>query len=656
MTNRQNAMRWVVRLGALSVLAACGGDDAKPATDASVKHDAGARMDGEDAGMELDAGPPPPMAATRVCSSDGFCWEAPLPQGETLHAAWSAAADDVWMVGEHGVLLHYDGASFRNVGAGTQEPLLAVHGSAADDVWAVGGGGVVLHYDGDSWTSTDVSNLIDASAGAMTGALYGVFAAAPDSVWAVGFSGVQSVILHFDGHAWTNQASSLMSDQTLRAVYGLSGQRVWAVGDKGTILSFDGAQWTLDKSSTQAALYAVHALVDHDVWAVGANVALRWNGMAWSNVSTGLSGTLQGVRVDIAAPPPSDAGMTTMPMMPADAGAPQPPKGPWSVWAFSASGQVFRYNGTLWAELPSGTMRAHAGAARLAPGVMLAVGEAGQIIRFDGDSRQNLSQGARGNHLSVWNDGRSVWAVGDDIERRDDRGWQVMQRPSERSLYGVWGDEHGLWAVGTAGSVARSENGGWKDVNVSAAGEAFLHAVTGAGSSVWIVGEGGLTLVSAAGSFIKVTAPVKSNLLDVWGADESNVWAVGEGGSVLRWDGMSWLKVPTGAMGGVVQNLRAVWGTGKDDLWVVGAESTILHWNGQRFESQSPGAKYTLNDVWGRAHDDVYAVGSGGVALHYDGQAWKTLETGTTSSLQSIIGDANGHVIAAGLEGTILVR
>lgn len=654
-------MRLAARLGLLSVLAACGGDAAKPSVDAGRMHDAGPRKDDDDAGMKSDAAvdastPPPP--APRVCSSDGFCWEAPLPQGETLHAAWAAAEDDVWMVGEHGVLLHYDGTNFRNVDAGTQAALLAVHGSAADDVWAVGSGGVVLHYDGANWNSTDVSSLIDASAGSMTGALYGVFAAAHDSVWAVGFSGVKSVILHFDGQSWTNQALSLTSDQILRSVFGVSGQKVWAVGDKGTILSFDGTQWTVDKSPTQAALYSVHALVDHDVWAVGANVALRWNGMAWSNVSTGLTGTLQGVRVDIAAPPPSDAGtmMMTPTMMPADAGAPQPPKGPWSVWAFSASGQVFRYNGTLWAELPSGTMTAHDGVARLASGVMLAVGDAGQIIRFDGDSRQDLSRGTHGNHLSLWNDGQNVWAVGDDIERRDDHGWQSVPRPSERSLYGVWGDAQGLWAVGTAGSVARYQANAWKDVSVSAAGEAWLHAVAGAGDSVWIVGEGGLTMVSAAGSFIKVTAPVKSNLLDVWGADETNFWAVGEGGTVLRWDGMSWLKVPTGAMGGVVQNLRAVWGTGKDDLWVVGAESTILHWNGSRFETQSLGAKYTLNDVWGRAHDDVFAVGTGGVALHYDGQAWTTLATGTTSSLESVMGDAHGHVFAAGLDGTILVR
>ncbi|HKU40138.1 MAG TPA: hypothetical protein VJR89_18390, partial [Polyangiales bacterium] len=326
-----------------------------------------------------------------------------------------------------------------------------------------------------------------------------------------------------------------------------------------------------------------------------------------------------------------------------------------SVWAFGEKGHVFRYNGTLWAAQPSGTDLPLYAATRLANDTLIAVGDRGQISRFSGDARQSMTSGARKNHLALWGDGKTLWAVGDDISRRDTDGWSATAAPNERALYGVWGDAKGVWAVGTGGSVARYENGSWQARNVAAAGESWLHSVWGAGTSTWLVGDQGLTLVAAAGSFIKVATPVKSNLLDVWGDADDRFWAVGEGGAVLRWDGMAWLKVPTGPMGGVVQNLRAVWGSARDDVWVVGTEGTILHWTGERFESQTRSAKYSLNDVWGRGRNDVYAVGTGGVALHYDGSGWTELETGTRSNLQSVFGDGE-RVFAAGLDGVLLVR
>ena len=660
-------MKRAVQLCLVWALAACGGgDSAKPHADAgSSKRDAAPNMDAsnnepDDAGSP-DAGMAKPP--NRVCSPDNFCWELPTPQGETLRGVWAAAADDVWAVADGGGLMHFDGTGFHAEHADTQQDLLAIHGTGPRDIWAVGKGGHVLHYDGSQWSREDLTMLFDASAGAMTGVLYGVFAAAPDAVWAVGHSGVSAIILHYDGKQWSNQSLGLQTDQALRAVWGTGRDKLWAVGDMGVIRSFDGMQWKVEKSPTTSALFSVHALAPHDVWAVGANgAAARWNGTAWASANMGLSGALSSVRVDIAAAPPvMDAGM--MAPKPPDAGVdagpdtgiPQAPQGPWSVWAFGEKGRVFRYNGTLWVALPSGTTLGYGAAARITEGKMLAVGERGLVMRFDGDSRQPLSSATRNNHLALWGDGKTLWAVGDDIARRDDSGWNTVMRISERSLYGVWGDTNAVWAVGTAGSIVRYQNGMAKLVESAAAADSWLHAIAGAGKSVWIVGDAGLALTSAAGGFIKVMTPARSNLLDVWGNADDQFWAVGEGGTVLRWDGMNWLKVPTGAMGGTAQNLRAVWGSAADDVWVVGTEATILHWNGTRFEARSPSAHYALNDVWGRSKSEVYAVGSGGVALRYDGNEWKELKTGTRSSLQSVFGDERGRVFVAGLDGVVLV-
>jgi hypothetical protein len=653
-------MKLAARLYLLCALTfvACG-DDAAPAADGGGRD--GATDHHKDGGDDDDAGAPA-QPSVPVCSADNFCWELPTPQGETLRAVWSAAQDDLWAVGDGGVILRFDGKDYRAEHIDAHKDLLAVHGSAANDVWAVGKGGVVVHYDGSELRTEDLGSLIDAS-GAGLGVLYGVYAAAPNDVWSVGYTGVSGVIIHYDGEKWSTVplGMGLATTQPLRAIWGLGADKIWAVGDGGVIRSFDGTQWIADKSSTGAALNSIHGLAAHDVWAVGAGgAAVHWNGMAWSNANPGLSGALYSVQVDIAAPPPMmmDGGMQAPappPMMDAGMEPPMPPKGPWSVWAFGEKGHVFRYNGTVWAPLASGTDVPLYAATRLRAGTLLAVGLHGQITRFEGDARQSLSAGTRRNHLGMWGDGKTMWLVGDEIERRDAKGWSTMTSPTERALYGVWGDKSGVWAVGTAGTIVRYEQGMLQMREVTAAADAWLHAVWGTTGTTWIVGDAGLTLVAAAGSFIKVATPVRSNLADVWGFADDAFWAVGDGGTVLRWDGMAWLRVPTGPMGGVVQNLRAVWGTGRDDVWVVGTEGTILHWNGERFTSMSQDAGYSLNDVWGRSASEIYAVGSGGTALRYDGSEWQPLQTGTLSSLQTVFGDDSGKVYAAGLDGVVLV-
>ena len=49
-------------------------------------------------------GPPP-----RVCSPDRWCWENPLPQGNDLGGVWATDANNVWVVGNAGMILDCHG-------------------------------------------------------------------------------------------------------------------------------------------------------------------------------------------------------------------------------------------------------------------------------------------------------------------------------------------------------------------------------------------------------------------------------------------------------------------------------------------------------------------------------------------------------------------
>src|SRR2546425_4492046 len=92
--------------------------------------------------------------AAPVCSSDGWCWSNPLPQGNSLYSAWGSASNDVWAVGEGGTILHWDGTAWSAFASGTGNYLYSVWGSASNDVWGVDDRGTILHWDGSGWSAS----------------------------------------------------------------------------------------------------------------------------------------------------------------------------------------------------------------------------------------------------------------------------------------------------------------------------------------------------------------------------------------------------------------------------------------------------------------------------------------------------------------------
>lgn len=117
--------------------------------------------------------------------NDGSGWvqQHLSPGGPSLQSVWGTAVDDVFAVGEGGVILHYDGSSWSPQASGTAADLFEVSGSSSTDVYAVGRGSLVLHYDGTDWTPVDVGVLAEV--------FFGVWVS-PDgnSVYIVGTDGV----------------------------------------------------------------------------------------------------------------------------------------------------------------------------------------------------------------------------------------------------------------------------------------------------------------------------------------------------------------------------------------------------------------------------------------------------------------------------------
>ena len=79
--------------------------------------------------------------------------------------------------------------------------------------------------------------------------LHGVWGSSGSDVFAVGDYGT---IVHYDGMTWSPMSSGTYNH--LRGVWGSSGSDVFAVGDYGTILHYDGAAWSHMSSGTSAYL------------------------------------------------------------------------------------------------------------------------------------------------------------------------------------------------------------------------------------------------------------------------------------------------------------------------------------------------------------------------------------------------------------------
>lgn len=133
---------------------------------------------------------------------DGSTWsEVALPEGTPLlNWVFGFGPDDVWVVGEFGTILRWNGSEWTEFPSLTEQTLWGIWGSGPDDLWAVGGGGqtvssfepTILRFDGTSWRQQAVPALDPVSAFQ----LFKVWGRSADDVYVVG---MQGVVLHWDG-------------------------------------------------------------------------------------------------------------------------------------------------------------------------------------------------------------------------------------------------------------------------------------------------------------------------------------------------------------------------------------------------------------------------------------------------------------------------
>jgi len=257
-----------------------------------------------------------------VAHYDGSSWTSSTVSGVWMFDVWGTAPDDVYAVGDKGVIVHWDGSAWAIVSSPCVKALNDVWGTSQSDVFAAGEGGTVLHYDGESW-ETSRSGGIE---------LEGVWGSSSTDVYAVGSLGRCSIstdragpispalihrrfsavfgVLRRATSTWSERPGrqpllrkssattvcpgrSCVGLDVLNDVWGSSSTDVFVVGWGGLIVHCDGTGYGFMASGTTAALEAVWGTSATDVWAVGGRmsdrkgVILHYDGAAWTQVPIG---------------------------------------------------------------------------------------------------------------------------------------------------------------------------------------------------------------------------------------------------------------------------------------------------------------------------------------------------------------------------------
>ena len=96
---------------------------------------------------------------------------------------------------------------------------------------------------------------------------------------------------------WVEQFSGTGS--TLSSVWGADAKNVWAVGNGGTIIKWDGATWVQPFSGTTDNLNGVWGVDNKNVWAVGGAATsatiVKWDGATWTRQTSVTSYYLSSV-------------------------------------------------------------------------------------------------------------------------------------------------------------------------------------------------------------------------------------------------------------------------------------------------------------------------------------------------------------------------
>jgi hypothetical protein len=477
----------------------------------------------------------------------------------------------------------------------------ALWAGSADDIWVIDSAGDgFLHWDGATWSDVE----------SPAGGLRELWGSTGSSIFAVGDQGA---VVHFDGTGWTTQRTPGATG-TLRAVWGVSADEVYAAGEAGSLIRFDGAGWSAIESGTEETLAGVWARSESEIWTVGPATVRRFDGDRWT-VALTFDRESDG-RAWIGGNGASD------------------------VWvAGGADGTVRRYDGTRWSDMLTDNFAPEplwVDPTAVTAGYQYgAEGGSGTVRRWFG-AGTGPALVPEGAMLDAWALDPNVWiAVGFDESTGD--GLAVMPNGPllDRFLFPdllehVVGFGPDRIYAGGGDRILHYDGAGWTEA-FSQQGMRIVDMWTGGPEDVYAL-DSTFDFPSRIFHFdgetwTEIPPPEPQcgepfpDLIGGWASGPDDVFVIGRD-VLARYDGQEWsyFNPPTCS-----NAFESIWGSGRDDVWTFeesrdSGPSHLHHWDGSEWTSQVTNGSGKLV---GTAADDVFL----GTSAHYDGRVWSPINS-----------------------------
>lgn len=469
-------------------------------------------------------------------------------------------------------------------------------------LFIAGDEGMVFRFDGENWMRENFPSTLPVHS----------LCANNDIVYSVGWMGL---ICKRMGGQWSRiqggEREAAKENLPLFDIEADPSGKLWAVGDQGRIVEFDGSIWREHDSGTQANLRAVLPLPDGRVMAAGDNgTLLILEDGHWTTVVTDTGCPIVGM-----ACLRDDAVIAVGGEYDIDLGA--------------FSGRIFLYADGCWQAVDSGLTLPRLRRVRRAGDNLLICGDAGTALRWTTEGARKLSTRLRydlHDVLSLEN-GRALLC--------GDGGTLLQESPVASVTTLKPNPDVPKWQRISNGETNCTLRSLWPVNN----------------NTLIAAGDGGLVLHIEGSRIVKQETPQGLSIHALWGSSPRNIFAACDNATILRFDGFNWDIAYSGNRD---TSLLAITGFGPHDIFAVGDNGYALRYNGLSWRRIETGIRQELYGLWGQDSQHLLVVGGGGLVLRFNGEQFKSFGAGTNHDLYSVSGSGLQKVFLAGLSGTLI--